>query len=351
MARLISSRALVQLLRAGDLRARLRATQDAQAAIRLQVVSAALATGVLDALAEAPSTTADLATRTGATDEDLLEAFLRVAAAGGLLRRDGVRWRLARAGRAVVEDDLVRASYEGFGGFHTDLYRQLHPVLAGRTRRRDVAERGQVIARMSAGFDPFVHDVLVRTVTRCHPRRVLDVGCGEGLQLAGMLEAEPGATGVGVDVDAGAAALAERTLRERGLAARATVEVTDIRTALAEGRAGALAGPFDLALLANVVYYLPPAERVPLLRAVAGALVPGGTLLVITTAATAQLFSRHLDLLLRAQEGDMQLPDAGALVAQLTEAGLSPEPPHSVVPGAPLIAVSAVRAEGAGPPR
>jgi hypothetical protein len=127
--------------------------------------------------------------------------------------------------------------------------------------------------------------------------------------------------------------------------------VTDIRTALAEERAGALAEPFDLALLANVVYYLPPAERVPLLRAVAGALVPGGTLLVITTAATAQLFSRHLDLLLRAQEGDMQLPDAGALVAQLTEAGLSPEPPHSVVPGAPLIAVSAVRAEGAGPPR
>jgi hypothetical protein len=157
MARLISSRALVQLLRAGDLRARLRATQDAQAAIRLQVVSAALATGVLDALAEAPSTSAELATRTGATDVDLLEAFLRVAAAGGLLRRDGVRWRLARAGCAVVEDDLVRASYEGFGGFHTDLYRQLQPVLAGGTRRRDVAERGQVIARMSAGFDPFVH--------------------------------------------------------------------------------------------------------------------------------------------------------------------------------------------------
>src|SRR4051812_12845640 len=154
MARLISSRALVQLLRAGDLRARLRATQDAQAAIRLQVVSAALATGVLDALAEAPSTTAELATRTGATDVDLLEAFLRVAAAGGLLRRDGVRWRLARAGRAVVEDDLVRASYEGFGGFHTDLYRQLHPVLAGGTRRRGAAGRGQGVARGAAGFGP-----------------------------------------------------------------------------------------------------------------------------------------------------------------------------------------------------
>src|SRR3954470_19396756 len=159
MARLISARALVQLLRGGDLRARLRVTQDGQAAIRLQVVSAALGTGVLDALAEAPSTTAELATRTGATDAELLEAFLRVAAARGIIDRDGVRWRLARAGRAVVEDDLVRASYEAFGGFHTDLYRQLHPLLAGGARRRDLAEQGQVIARMSAGFDAFVHDV------------------------------------------------------------------------------------------------------------------------------------------------------------------------------------------------
>ena len=351
MVRLITPRALFQLLRTGDLRARLRVAQDGQAALRLQVVSAALGTGVLDALAQAPASTAELARRTGATDPDLLEAFLRVAAVARLIAGDGARWRLARAGRAVVEDDLVRASYRGFGGSHTDLYRELPAVLARGARRRDLAEQGEVIARMTAGFDTFVHDLLVRTVTQRRPRRVLDVGCGAGLQLAGMLEAAPGATGVGVDVDARAAALAGRTLRERGLAGRATVLTVDIRTALAEGSEGGFAEPFDLALLANVVYYLPPAERVPLLRAVAGLLTPGGTVLVITTAATPQLFSRHLDLLLRAQEGDLQLPDAGSLVRQLTEAGLDPQPPRSIVPGAPLIAVSAARPGGADPRR
>jgi SAM-dependent methyltransferase len=343
VSRLISPRALVQLLRAGDLRARWRATQDGQAALRLQVVAAALGTGVLDALARAPAGTAELARRTGATDTDLLEAFLRVTAVVGLVAGDGDRWRLARAGRAVVEDDLVRASYEGFGGFHTDLYRGLRPVLTEGARRRDTTEQGAVIARMSAGFDTFVHDLLVRTVAERRPRRVLDVGCGAGLQLAGVLEAAPAATGVGVDVDAGAAALAARTLRERGLADRATVATVDVRNALAEGPGGPLGEPFDLALLANVVYYLPPRERVPLLRAVAGLLAPGGTLLVVTTAAVPQLFSRHLDLLLRAQEGDLQLPDAGSLVRQLTEAGLHPEPPRTLVPGAPLIAVAATR--------
>ncbi len=346
MSRLIGPRALLRLLRTGDLRARLRVTRDGQAALRLQVGSAALATGVLDALAQAPATTAEVAASTGVGDPDLLEAFLRVAAATGFLdgdpHGDGTRWRLTRTGRAVVDDDLVRVSYQGFGGFHTDLYRRLGPVLTGGARRRDITEQGELIARMAAGFDTFVHDLLVRTVTERRPRRVLDVGCGAGLQLAGMLEAAPGATGVGLDVDAGAAALATRTLRERGLAGRASVEAVDVRTAIAE-RTGALAEPVDLALLANVVYYLPPAEQVPLLRAVAGLLAPGGTMLVVTTAVTPQLFSRHMDLLLRAQEGGLQLPDAGALARQLAEAGLVPEPPRTVVPGAPLFAVSATR--------
>jgi hypothetical protein len=30
-----------------------------------------------------------------------------------------------------VEDDLVRASYEAFSDFHTGLYRDLGPLLAG----------------------------------------------------------------------------------------------------------------------------------------------------------------------------------------------------------------------------
>jgi predicted O-methyltransferase YrrM len=344
MARMFSARALATLLRTGNLRARLRATREGQTAVRLQLVTAALDVGVLDALAEGPATTADLAARTGATDHALLEAFLRVVASAGLITGDdGGPWRSTSAGRAVVEDDLVRASYEAFGDFHTGVYRDLRSLLTGGPRRRDAVEKGEVIARVSAAFDPFVHDLLARTVAERRPRRVLDVGCGAGLQLAAMLEAAPEATGVGVDVDSDAAALAERTLRDRGLTGRATIETVDVRTALAGGPSGALADPVDFALLANVVYYLPPGERVDLLRAVAGLLSPGGALMVITTATMPQLFARHFDLFLRAQEGEMQLPDADTLVRQLQDAGLRPDPPVRIAPGMPLIAVTAVR--------
>jgi SAM-dependent methyltransferase len=336
MARLSRARTLLTLLRSGDLRTRLRVTRDGQAAIRLGLGAAALDTGVLDALAGGPATTAELARRVGAAGEDLLAAFLRVLAAAGLAREEGGRWSLAAGGRAVVDDDLVRASHEAFAGFHTGLYRELGPVLAGGPRRRDVVEQGGVIARVSAAFEPFVDAVLRETVAAGAPRRVLDVGCGAGLQLATMLAAAPGAEGVGVDTDEDAAALARRTLADRGLAERARVLRADVRDLAAES-------PFDLVLLANVVYYVPAGERVALLRSLAELLAPGGTLLVVTTAATPQLVSRHFDLLLRAQQGAMELPDADVLVGQLREAGLEPVAPRRIAPGTPLVAVSAVR--------
>ncbi len=239
----------------------------------------------------------------------------------------------------MVDDDLVRAAYEAFPGFHTALYREIGPLLAGGPLRRDVTEQAALIARVSAAFEPFLLDRLTRAVTDRNPRRVLDVGAGAGLQLAAMLEAAPEAEGVGVDVDQGVVRLAENTLAGRGLSGRTQVLAADIR----DGRPGPLEQPFDFALLANVVYYLPMGERVGLLRDISALLAPGGVLLVATTVATPQLFSRHFDLLLRAQEGHMELSDADTLLAQLTEAGLRPEPPRPLVPGAPVVTVLATR--------
>src|SRR5687768_9944897 len=246
---MINARALWKIVRAEHPRARLRATRDGLVAVRLHLGAAAVETGLLDVLAEGDATTARLAERLGAVDEDLLLAFLRVTASVGLLSGgEGRPWQLTARGRAVVDDDLVRASYEAFSGLHTAIYRQMASMLAGGERRRDVAEHGELIARISRGFEPLVMDVLTRAVIERRPRRVLDIGCGAGLELAAMLEAAPGAHGVGVDVDPDAAALARRTLSEHGLADRASVEAVDIREALVAGRPGALTDRIDVAL-------------------------------------------------------------------------------------------------------
>jgi SAM-dependent methyltransferase len=344
--RLLSPRATWGVLRAGDLRTRLRALREGQGGLRLHLVAAALSTGLVDALADGARTTADLAAELGAEDESLLEAWLGAAAAVGLLRSDGTRWSLTRFGAALRTDDLSRASYEAFAGFHTGLYRDLGPVLRNGTRRRDVVENGELIARVSAGFEPFVLGRLVEEVRRSGPRRVLDVGCGAGSGLAAMVEAAPGAVGIGLDVDAGSVALARDTLARHGVADRATVLHTDVRDVVRQ-RPPELVEPVDVALLANVLYYLPPADRVPLLRDVAGLLRPGGRLLVVTTVAEPALFSRHFDLLLRAQEGGMQLSDGPTLTRQLQDAGLTGVALDRLVPGQPLVLVSGTRAGAA----
>jgi SAM-dependent methyltransferase len=343
MARMPNPRVLAEVLRSGNLRARLRSAREGLTGVRLQLVATALDLGLLDALDEGPATTEQLAGRLGAVEPELLAAYLRVLAAAGLITGDG-SWRLTRFGRAVVGDDPVRASYEGFGGYHTDLYRGLPALLRGGPRRRDTVEQGEVIARISAAIYPLLRALLIRTVTERRPRRVLDLGCGAGLHLAAMLEAAPDATGIGVEVDPDAAARARRTLSERGLADRASVEAVDIQDALAAGRPGAPIDRVDLALLANVIYYVPVEERVELLRGIARVLAPGGALVVVTTLAGPQLFSRHLDLLLRAQEGRMELPAVDVLLGQLREAGLQPEAPARIgPPAAALGAVTAIR--------
>lgn len=339
MPQMLSPRATWAVLRAGDLRARLRMARDGQAALRLAMGAAAIATGLVDALAAGPRTTTELRERAGGADPDLMTAWLRVAEAAGLIRAGGDGWRLTRRGQALAHDDLVRAGHEAFAGYHTGLYRELGPLLAGTLRRRDVADEGELIARLSAGFEPFVLGELTRTVTRRRPRRVLDVGCGAGVHLAAMLTAAPGAEGVGVDVDADAVALATRTLRRRGLDGRSRVVHADVR----DLRRDPATGTFDLVLLANVVYYVPAEERPEFLRALAALVAPGGALLLMTTVAAPQLLSRHFDLLLRGQEGRMELPETGVLLAQLTDAGLRPGPPQRVAPGDPLVVIAATR--------
>ncbi|SDM65130.1 Predicted O-methyltransferase YrrM [Geodermatophilus siccatus] len=318
----------------------LRAARDGLAAVRLAVGAAGLSTGVLECLRDGPADTASVRAQLGLDDAGLLEPWLRVLQAHGLVRASAGGWSLSRRGRRLLDDAVLRGAYEGFAGFHTGLYRELPSQLRGGPPRRDVAERGETIAQLTRAMEPVLHEVLGTAVREVRPARVLDVGCGAGQNLAAMLAAAPAAEGTGIEVDEAVADIAERLLARRGLRGRTRVLRGDVLALAAGGEAG---GPYDLALLANVVYYLPLAERVRLFRAVAGLLSEGGALLVTTTAATPDPFSRHFDLLLRAQGEGMELPEVEPLRQQLAEAGLRPAPARRLVPGQPLVAVLARR--------
>ncbi len=331
--------AMVRTLRRGDARARLAALRGGGRALDVAIISSALRTGVLAEVVEVPRSTADIARRRGWVDLDLAEAFLRSLAAAGVLEESGRGWRPTRRARRVAADEVASAAYEAFGSYHTELYRQLPQQLTGGAGRQDIERDGELVARLSRFMDEFVLAELDSVTREQPPTRVLDVGCGAAAHLAHVLRGAPGARGVGAEIDPAAADLAQAALAEAGLTGRARIVRGDVRDFLAQEPDQR----FDLVLLANLIYYVPLAERVDFLRSFAERLDPGGRVLLVTTALTDEPFSRHFDLLLRAHDGARELPDMEVLAAQLREAGLEPGPARRIAPGEPLTAVTARR--------
>jgi SAM-dependent methyltransferase len=125
---------------------------------------------------------------------------------------------------------------------------------------------------------------LVDEVGDLGPGRALDIGCGQGADAIWL--AQRGWTVTGVDVSATALAAAASAAEAAGVAGAITWERRDVAQALPDG-------PFDLV---TTSYLHSPVEipRGPILRAAAGAVAPGGTLLVIGHAPSPE--HPHADL-------------------------------------------------------
>ncbi|MFD8843912.1 SAM-dependent methyltransferase [Streptomyces pseudogriseolus] len=117
---------------------------------------------------------------------------------------------------------------------------------------------------------------LVERLARTGPATVLDIGCGWGELMLRVLEAVPGATGVGVDLKAGDLARGRRAAEERGLAGRVRF--------LEESATGTSRGPADLVLCVGSSQALttvePPGLVVEALRALRGLVTDGGRVLL-----------------------------------------------------------------------
>lgn len=145
---------MLQMLRGGDLRGRSRALSEGESSRRMAMVHAGLESGVFDALGSGRRTTEALASQPGATDRALLEAFLRVLESSGLVRAvPPDSWALDKRLHRSLEDDVVRAMYEAFAGFHSGLYRDLPAQLCGGEPRNDGTEQAAVIAEAGLHAD------------------------------------------------------------------------------------------------------------------------------------------------------------------------------------------------------
>jgi SAM-dependent methyltransferase len=301
--------------------------------LRVQFLGTAARTGVLAALGGGPRGLDDLADDLGA-DRDLLGSLLEVGVAVRELRRTGDRWRLAGVrARAMLDPavDGLAALPEEAVAYGSDVYRRLDERLAGAPPGDYLDHHTELVARTSRVAEPIFSTLVTDVVRARRPRRVLDIGCGSGVYLRTVATASEDASGVGLDVAADVVDLARRNLAAWGVDGRFRVEQADVRDLPSD-----LAGPWDLVLLFQNIYYFPAADR-PALLARVRALAPGGALVLGTAVAgTGDPAAAHLDLVLRSTNGSVGLPTCGALRSDLAAAGFTSVDERRLAPLQPL---------------
>jgi SAM-dependent methyltransferase len=303
---------------------RLAATLDGLA--RVHLLKTGVHLGLFEALREARGA-AELADRLGLA-ADLVAAWLRAAHAQGLVQERGERYRIGAfvtwlldAPQATTLHALLDQAADGYGPLLASL-----PELLKGAERPEFGSSSEAVR--VAAITRLVEKPALRALASVpgarSARRVLDVGCGFGSYLAGLLERYRDCQGIGIELDPGVAEEARRTLREAQVSRRAEIRVGDFMTMELPK------GTFDLVLVNHGLHYFPPPERTALLRRARGRLSEGGTLAIQTAALPRGTVARAMgtaswiataDLYLRAHRNLYGLPDPEQLRAMLVECG------------------------------
>lgn len=324
--------AWMTFLRLPDLGAQLGINRDAEGFIRLHFLHAAAATGLLKRL----RTWTELEQRT-----DALDALLDVGVALGELERDGHRYRVCGKRSALLAEergDALAAMVEEYVTYHAAVYRDFPERLQTGQPGDYLAGKGEMVARSSRMLEPFMTEFVQQTVAGKGAITMLEIGCGSGIYLRHAAEANPQATGIGIDLQADVVRETTARLAGWGLAPRFRIVRADIRQPTPE-----LAGPFDLITLYNNIYYFPANERIGLLRSLRGRLKPGGALALTSLFAGNTVPATNFDMVLASTLGCAPMGTIAAFTGQLHEAGFTSVTMKCLLPGQPFYGVAAER--------
>lgn len=242
---------------------------------------------VFTPLAEAPATPQDLAPRLGCEPRALL-MLLRALCAMGLLARSGAAYAPTEQSRLF----LVRTSprYVGHIIRHhhnlVDSFARMHEsVRSGRANRSGVGEGETAredfllgMFNLAMGIAPGLARQLDTLLERAGlpglagRTRLLDLGGGPGTYAIQFCLAHPHIAGTIFDLPT-TRPFAEATIQRFGVAGRVAFHPGDYTT-------DDLPGGFDLAWLSQILHGEAPDSAAEVVRRAAGALAPGGVLLV-----------------------------------------------------------------------
>jgi len=325
-------RSILTALKTPNPRGTMRLMSEWQSFARLHFVYSALDSGLLHALRE-PATTQELIEKLAVQRPELLEGLLDLGASlGELVCSRGVYRVKGVISRMLLDEDgdPLAAMIQEFVTVYNDVYRHAGARMQGAPLADCLEEIAPLVARASRITEPFLKNFIEHAVAREGPVRLLEVGCGSGALIRVAHQANPQASGTGIDMDAAVVEQCRENLATWGLQEKYMVLQADIREPPAQ-----LGGPFDLVTLYNNIYYFPPEERLSLLTSLRVMLAPGGALALSSSmqGRGKNVFAANFDLVTSSMVGCYRVPHQAELEAQLREAGFGKVRSMRLIPG------------------
>lgn len=269
-----------------------------------QAICVAAELDIASRLADGPRTAAELSDMTGA-DADALGRVMAALAAEGLFTEDGCgRYRLTELGallRGDVPGSLRHFSLRMGGEAYLAWSQGAYSVRTGqpafeRAFGAPCFDRLAAHPRTAARFSRLQADLVIGLLEPLRaigwPSRgvVVDVGAGDGALLTELFAAQPGLTGIALDLPHVAAA-ARRRVRQAGLGGRIACVGGDFFHAVPGGA--------DYYILAEILHNWDDEHAAAILRQCRRAMPPHGRLLLLEQVIPddpGQHPSRLLDL-------------------------------------------------------
>ncbi|HEU4423680.1 MAG TPA: methyltransferase [Pilimelia sp.] len=306
---------------------------DMLSAVGFRAAGAAARLGVFDALDAGPMSAPDLAGKLGADERaltmlaDLLVSFHYLTRSGDRYANSPLTERWLRPGTPGSYLSTLALWQELLFGLWADVEESIRtgrPAVDFYAWLEGRPEMLRQFHDMLAGFaDWNAEDILAAVPVPAGPARLLDLGGGHARHSIAFCQRYPDLRATVVDLP-GALAVGRDAVAAAGLSDRVSFREGDLAT-------DPIGGDLDLVLLFNVLHGNGPGRNEALLRRVAGALRPGGTVAVLeqlareerpaaeTEAAFVHVFSLNL---LHTQGG--RLYDRQAVTGWLTGAGFDP---------------------------
>jgi 2-polyprenyl-3-methyl-5-hydroxy-6-metoxy-1,4-benzoquinol methylase len=292
--------------------------KDWQSFLRMHFIYAAIESGLFEALSN-PSSREDLIQKLNVKRPEILDALLDVGLSiKELTYKNGSYSITGKRSKAITgnEGDMLSAMIQANITYYSSAYRSAADRMHGAALGNDIEKIGGLVARFSKISEPFIKDFIKDIVIGKDFVRVLDVGCGSGIFLQSIFNANHTATGIGMDMDEAVVEQARQNMEKWGLNDKFRIISGNIRVP-----PDSLEGPFDLITLFNILYYFPSEERLELLRRLRSMLAPHGTIAIAMTLRSRgnDLAAANLNMVNVSLKGLTALPDLDEITMLLKD--------------------------------